>query len=307
MRADVRITDFEWYKALKSLSGLDEVNFWLPGGKQGFGAVALGELVLFKLHAPHNAIVGGGVFTHFTFLPVDLAWEAFETKNGARSLEEMKTRIAHYRGGSANSRENYIIGNVILSNPFFLDEARWIPAPRDWKQGTQKDKTYDLSTGVGREIWDALVASSATIPAIGGVPPGQSPRYGPPTIIEPRMGQGGFRFRVADAYGRRCALSGERVLPALVAAHIRPYKNDGPHDVKNGLLLRSDIHVLFDKGYITVTPDHHVEISKRLKTEFGNGRDYLRHHGSAIQLPGLPSLHPAAEYLRWHNERVYVG
>jgi hypothetical protein len=41
--------------------------------------------------------------------------------------------------------------------------------------------------------------------------------------------------------------------------------------VSNGLLLRSDIHRLFDKGYVTVTPDHHFEVSRRLKDDFETG------------------------------------
>lgn len=74
-----------------------------------------------------------------------------------------------------------------------------------------------------------------------------SPRYGEPTLIRPRLGQGAFRASVTSVYQHRCALTGERTLPILDAAHIRPYDQGGEHEVTNGLLLRTDIHRLFDK------------------------------------------------------------
>jgi len=66
----------------------------------------------------------------------------------------------------------------------------------------------------------------------------------------------------------------------LEAAHIKPYEKSGPHLVSNGLLLRSDIHKLFDMGYLTVTSDYHIEVSPRIKEQFENGRDYYKFHGN---------------------------
>lgn len=98
------------------------------------------------------------------------------------------------------------------------------------------------------------------------------PRNGQPTLVFPRLGQGSFRVLVTDAYGRRCAITSERTLPVLEAAHIRPYTLQGPHEIKNGLLLRSDLHKLFDGGYITVDPnDLSVVVSRRIREEFEKG------------------------------------
>jgi putative restriction endonuclease len=66
---------------------------------------------------------------------------------------------------------------------------------------------------------------------------------------------------------RRCAITGEKALPVLQAAHIRPVTKEGFHRVDNGLLLHSDLHALFDQGYLTVTPDHRVRVSRRLKAD----------------------------------------
>ncbi|MGD0956282.1 MAG: HNH endonuclease signature motif containing protein [Candidatus Acidiferrales bacterium] len=69
-------------------------------------------------------------------------------------------------------------------------------------------------------------------------------------------------------YKRQCAVTNSHVLHVLDAAHIRPYALGGTHSPTNGLLLRQDVHTLVDRGYLTVTPDYHVEVSHRLKDEF---------------------------------------
>ena len=123
-----------------------------------------------------------------------------------------------------------------------------------------------------------------------------------------RVGQGTFRTLITDAYQRRCAISGEKTLPALEAAHIKPYAESGPHAVSNGLLLRSDLHKLFDSGYVTVTPQHRVEVSSRIKEEFENGREYYRYHGKPMLiLPEGINRQPDPRYIQWHNEQVFNG
>lgn len=96
----VGVTDQDWFDRL-SLERPDEVNFWAPSGRANFRALQPGELFLFKLHAPRNFIVGGGVFSHASNVPLSLAWEAFGPKNGVASLAEMRQRIAKYRRDDA--------------------------------------------------------------------------------------------------------------------------------------------------------------------------------------------------------------
>ena len=93
----------------------------------------------------------------------------------------------------------------------------------------------------------------------------------------------------------------------LEAAHIQPFANEGPNEVQNGILFRQDVHTLFDRGYITVTPDYRVEVSRRIKDEFENGKEYYSAHGKLIALPELAGLQPAGKFLSWHNEKVYLG
>lgn len=127
-------------------------------------------------------------------------------------------------------------------------------------------------------------------------------------LVKPRLGQGGFRLIVTDAYKRRCSISGERTLPVLEAAHVRPYAEEGPHSPDNGLLLRSDMHILFDRGYLTVTPSFDIEVSGRIREEFENGRDYYKFHGNKLHhLPQQFSERPAQKYLEWHNVNKFKG
>jgi putative restriction endonuclease len=110
---------------------------------------------------------------------------------------------------------------------------------------------------------------------------------------------------VTDIYQRRCVVTHERTLPALEAAHIRPYGDGGGHEASNGLLLRRDIHSLFDAGDVTVTPDLHFEVSNRIGEEFENGRHYYELHGSKIVPPTRTDHHPDPDALAWHNEHCF--
>jgi len=87
-----------------------------------------------------------------------------------------------------------------------------------------------------------------------------------------------------------------------------PFSQGGPHEVSNGILLRSDFHRLLDAGYITITPEYRVEVSKKLKEDFANGKTYYPYHGKPlIVLPESPDERPLKDYLIWHNENVFNG
>ena len=82
---------------------------------------------------------------------------------------------------------------------------------------------------------------------------------------------------------------------------------EASHEATNGLLLRRDIHSLFDSGYVTVTPDLRFEVSRRIKEEFDNGRHYYALHGQAIHSPSESAQAPDPAALRWHNEQCFLG
>jgi putative restriction endonuclease len=302
----VAVTDWDWYDFLRTQSGIGEVNFWQPGGKTSFAALEPGELFLFKLHSPRNFIVGGGVFWYANLLPISLAWETFGSANGALSLDQMRSRVTRYRRPAVDNREDYQIGCRILEQPFFFDEDQWLPVPSSWSPNIVTGKVFRTDQSDGQALWEGVQERMyrGTGSQLSEQP---AARYGEPALIRPRLGQGVFRIEVTDAYSRRCAVTRERTLPVLEAAHIVPFAAGGEHAVSNGLLLRRDLHVLFDRGYLTVSPDHHLEVSRKIREQFENGRDYYALHGRLLDVPQRLEQKPARTSLEWHNSKRYLG
>ena len=102
-------------------------------------------------------------------------------------------------------------------------------------------------------------------------------------------------------------MTGEKTLPILDAAHIKAYGDGGEHVLSNGILLRTDIHRLFDLGYVTVATTGRFEVSRRLKEDFDNGRHYYDLQGTTVRLPRVQDALPSSAALTWHRENRYLG
>jgi len=299
MNLFVGVTDNDWFEFLAS-APRDEVNFWSPSGI-GFDSLKPGELFLFKLHSPLNFIVGGGFFLRHSQLPLSLAWEAFGEKNGAPDIETCRQRVAKYKK-TTSFEPDPLIGCSILSEPFFLSKPDWIPVPSSFSLNIVRGKRYEA----GHEDTESLLLQlqhrlyAEAQPQIVA-----EKRFGNAYLTLPRLGQGGFRVLVTEAYERRCAMTGERTLPVLQAAHIKPYSLEGPHAVRNGLLLRSDLHTLFDCGLMTVKPDLTISVSTRIRDTYQNGRAYYALEGQTIRRPNNPNDVPDKSFLEWHNDSVF--
>lgn len=313
MRYYVGVTDNKWFKYLAE-NQPDEVNFWQPGGRQTFKTIEPGAPFLFKLHSPFNFIVGGGFFVQHSFLPLSIAWQAFGEKNGAHDFTTFSQAVRNYRKRTGGVEPDPTIGCIVLAEPFFLEEKNWIPAPEDWKPSIVQGKTYDTTDRIGASLW-AEVQQRLYQYKLGKLETRSNmimeqevARYGAEYPVRPRLGQGAFRVVVTEVYSRRCAITGERVLPVLQAAHIKPYAESGPHRINNGVLLRADLHMLLDSGYITLTEDLRVEVSRHVKEDYDNGKEYQAMHGKPLLvLPSQAVDRPSAEFVRWHNENRYRG
>lgn len=196
----------------------------------------------------------------------------------------------------------------------FSFESDWIPVPDSFAKNIVRGKTYDATSGDGMRLWRRVRARLQGHAVVSGkdMAPNrvaeELAQYGAPYVARNRLGQSAFRTAVTDAYDRRCAFTGEKTLPALQASHIKPYASSGPHRVDNGLLLRADLHQLFDAGYVTVTTDHRIEVSRRIKEEFDNGDAYLALHGTPLRaLPDNTADRPAARFLTHHQDAIFVG
>ena len=310
MKGAVAITHAEWARHLRSLPQLDECNFWQPGGPK---AVRLPELTpwFFKTNkAGGNQIIGFALLLKWLELSVRDAWMWFGSANGAPDEGQFRALLSSKR--RVPIAPNDLIGCVLLLSPLFFPEEHWFPGPSDWAPNIVNYKYYDLRVGEGRRIWNCCreraqldFAPSATKHNLDVLSEGgPASRFGAAQSLRPRLGQGTFRAALIDAYSGSCAVSRDHTTPALEAAHIQPYGDGGSHDTANGLLLRADIHRLYDRNLVTVTPEYRFEVSSRLAKDFSNGRAYYKMQGTRIVLPQNVRHWPDPQLLEWHASRL---
>jgi putative restriction endonuclease len=275
MKGFVAVTDFGWYERLSRDPGPRDANFWRPSTR----AFRLNEGTpfFFKLKAPHNAIAGYGFFAGFSILPDWLAWDTFGSANGVDGLAVLRERLKRIQDGARIEADpGGRIGCCLIAEARFFPRDGWVTPPHNWMPRTQTGATYDLESGEGYRVWqDCMARSISEMPATATrpLPPGArdvEARYGAPTTYLPRLGQGIFRVKVLDAYGRACAVTGEHSLPVLEAAHIKPYADGGVHDVNNG-------------------------------------RSYYGLHGQPLALPAPEGLRPSLTALAWHRDKSFLG
>ncbi len=311
MRAAVGVTDNSWAAFLRERPYLAEANFWLPSG-MGFGAIRSGEPFLFKTHWPDNRIVGGGFLSDYARLRISEAWECFGEGNGVATQAELLQRIRHYR------RDKHLdgadpdphIGCILLRNLFFAREGAEVEGPPDFGKPIVTWKRYDLEEPPGAYVAQAFEAMQHGARLDIGWLDDQTrsvsgPTRGQPRLTVPRLGQGAFKSMVLTSYQRRCAITGNRIRPTLQAAHIRPVSRDGQHRVDNGLLLRSDVHTLFDGGYLGIDERYRLHVSPRLRSDFGNGNEFYERAGSTIELPTRRADRPDRDAVTWHMDTVF--
>ena len=225
---------------------------------------------------------------------------------GMRYAEEVGSRSdreSEYtnRGMAACMRAHIPVG--------VLRQVKSKPAPRykvlglaevtEWKNG------YFSLVGLAPE---GMTASN-------GVPPDVSPlrdNFDPSNVedvrrrelalIVCRQGQGRFRAELLDAYEGRCAITGYDVAATLEAAHITPYLGDLTNFVANGLLLRADLHTLFDLGLIAVDPSNMtLLVSSSLV-----GSRYYSLVGTTLRLPAEAAKRPSEVALADHRSRAQL-
>ncbi len=107
-------------------------------------------------------------------------------------------------------------------------------------------------------------------------------------LIALRQGQPQFREQLLQAYEGKCAISGCSIVEALEAAHITPYKGPKTNHPSNGILLRADIHTLFDVSLMAIVPSSFtIYVSKSLSAS-----EYKAYHGKMMLLPKAKSRRP---------------
>lgn len=297
MKAYIGVTDTRWAQFLAARPHLTEANFWRPSGR-GFSALNVGEPFAFKTHYPENRIVGLGIFSGFMTMLVSEAWDLFGEGNGVPSLTEMRTRIRSYRRGQSDASDP-VIGCIMLRDVSFLPASAHLPAPENWAPNIVSGKGYEAMGSPVEELMAELLKTTAQ--AYGSLTvPGSV--FGDPRLTPLRLGQRSFKAMVLNSYNRRCAFTGDKIVPVLQAAHIQPVSEGGENRLDNGLLLRSDVHTLFDSGYLGLDDKYRLRVSPGLRREFGNGEEFYARAGRVVDVPGRRVDRPAKEFLQWHAD-----
>ena len=127
-------------------------------------------------------------------------------------------------------------------------------------------------------------------------------------LIKQRVNQSFFRSTILSSYNLKCCITGLSISEFLVASHIKPWKSDegnrlNPH---NGLCLNSIHDKAFDKGFITVTPDYKIKVSKyfdEVKNDNSISDFFLKYHDQSIILPDR--FLPSNDFLDWHYQNIF--
>lgn len=317
MKAYVFPTDTAWARHLRDLQRRDpsqtEVNFWIPSGSS-FRALSPGDRFLFRSKADAGGqIIGGGLFADFLKLRVSEAWRFYREANGTASRASLLASIQRYRSRKGTNPEpDPEIGCILLTEVVFAPPGSELPLPPGFPMMATRGRGYEP----GDQAWSNIEDAFATLMLQAQIPslrpdsdallylPG-SPRGRVEGAYWVRRGQRWFASKMMTTYGRQCAISGSHISPTLQAAHIRPVAREGRHDVTNGLLLRSDVHTLFDAGYLGVDEHHRLQVSRQLKLEYGNGREFYERAGSVISLPSREDERPSTEAVTWHMDVVF--
>jgi putative restriction endonuclease len=310
MRGYVGVTDNEWYQFLRDRPEVSEaeVNFWRPGGGREFRVLAVGEPFFFKTHSPHNRIVGGGFYSGFAALRVSEAWQFYGLANGAGSLERMRARIGHYRRAPIAAGEDPEIGCIFVRNVTFFPDNASFQAPPGFATSIVQGKSYDMAelqvSGYFADLMQLVLGKQIEID-FSQPWHDTGPVFGDPRLAPYRLAQQAFKAVVLDKYHGHCAITDTKIRPVLQAAHIRPVTDGGENRIDNGLLLRSDVHTMFDRGYLAVDPGYRLRVSPRLRDEFGNGEQFYAKVGEVIALPTRKADQPQRDFLEWHLDTVF--
>jgi hypothetical protein len=261
------------------------------------------------------------------------ALDAVRHHGGRASLDQVRSYISENvpdynpRNAAADLRmlsvNEYGRGNW-SQNKIARRTDGWIPYDALFRVGPKGRPFYELydPSPLGHGVWELVADSSGVMrPSRLDVPPAvehaqkrldaqdefdasdeQDGRKKVLMSIARRLGQPKFRRELLDAYGHRCAVTGCPVLEILEGAHIKPYRGRHTNHVTNGLLLRADIHTLFDLKLLRLSPATLVvEVAERARASYGDL------HGRSLRRPLREAQMPDAEALRQHYESCVDG
>lgn len=300
MRSCIYVTDPAWLSHLNANGARDSINFWRKDRRRL--DLQPGDLFYFK---PRGglAIAGRGYFREQLQLPIVEAWRRFGLGNGVGSLIELKKRtrtILHHDGDSVNC--------LILDDLQLLEDGSQPMLTAGYFQpGIMNCKFFEH--GSLPDVESAFAKPNPLGALIGAQVEADTLAFDPAAAHDTRVttmraicsrrGQSAFRSALLAAYRNQCCVTGETTAAVLEAAHIHPYRGRQSHHPTNGLILRSDWHMLFDLGLWSLSDDYRIMVSSLLAHS-----TYAAFEGQPITLPIDLRLRPSAAVLAYHRDVV---
>ena len=212
-----------------------------------------------------------------------------------RTPNSVKMKIGNFGSFDPELKKRGIVG---LGNTSKLDEAVWIEFNRDWD-----NLAYESELLISK-FTQQPIEKVAEI-NIDDIPMSKERE----AIIKQRVNQSFFRSTILSSYNLKCCITGLSIPDLLVASHIIPWSKDdknrlNPH---NGLCLNSIHDKAFDKGFITITTDYKLKISKyfnEFKKDNAVSDLFLRYDNQSITLPDKFS--PTKEFLEYHHNKIFI-
>ncbi len=298
-----------WYDILDTeyiISGSMAGCCWELGNQNNVSDLDPGTLVLFITEQRDKdgyfRILGGGFLLDFHNKSVKDVWDIYGVRCGASSYDDfLKDVIA--KGGNENS----ILNVVRTINVFIFDERESVRIPKAiedfFVNGSRFVFKYDSPHGKFL-VQQTLKARSPHIEKLGANWQGM---FYMASHSNSSAFFAHFEAKVFATYDYKCAITQSNVRPVLEVAHIKPLYDDEFQSIRNGILMRSDLHKLFKGGYITLDyvseDDIRVVVSKRFKSIWSD--EYLQYDGVKIYLPEDKDKRPKKKFIDWHKAYCY--
>jgi len=271
-------TDKNWFDYLRANQLNSLVNFWTPT-PWNIKLVQQRDRWHFLLKSPIRKIAGFGEFVEYKNLTTYEAWNKFGHRNGMSTKMELMQKVELYVSKHSRLKtpdiSSHVIGCIILKNCQFWENSDWMvpeEANITFKSQIVKYK-YFAEENLNFQLLN-------------------EPREDYKREVNQRRGQGVFKGLILKAYDNKCCISGELCPELLEAAHIQAYINSQSNHVQNGLLLRVDLHRLFDHDLLFIDDEYTVNISSIIKDKI-----YRKFHGRKITLPSNQQNYPSKKSL----------
>ncbi len=283
-------TDNTWFQFLRDTELNSFVNFWTPT-PWNIKKLNQGERWYFLLKSPIRQLGGFGEFYEYKNLTTNEAWKEFGKRNGCVDKAQFINRIQNYIdknsesfGGKSIDVNTYQIGCIVLVNCQYWDEEKYL-RPEDFQ--------IDFAAQVVKyKYFDQYDPFTIQIDGSHNFNLVNEPREDFKREVSQRKGQSEFKGKILKAYENKCCITGEACPELLEAAHLQSYLTESSNHIQNGVLLRVDLHRLYDSGLLFIDSHYIVHISSLIQSI-----TYQQYNGQRISLPDNPNSYPSKESL----------